>query len=335
LKIQRKYLNILSRIKSVLKNPENKSFFVAGHLNPDGDTIGGMLALDSFLKRLNKRDVSLYNYHSVPAICKFLKNYQKIKISDKIDGKFDVAIIIDCSDSSRIGGIIDPSKQAKTTIKIDHHADNNKWADINWSASNFSSVAEMIFMLFKFFGFHLTKEEAEYIYTGIVTDTHNFTQVNTNPQSHYIAAELLENGVDPVKIEKNIYGTKTLSALRILGKTLESITIHKSGRVAYAIITNDIFEKTGAKFEDTEGIINYIGMIPGAYVWALFKEMPDEKSIKVGLRSIEKVDINKIAKKFGGGGHKNAAGCTLNMPLDEAIRTVIPRINKYLKKINA
>ena len=291
--------------------------------------------MNSLLKRLGKKNVCLFNYHPVPAAFRFLKNSGDIKSAARVDKKFDVAVIIDCSDISRLGGIIDPDTQAGVTIKIDHHADDNKWADINWSASNFSSVSEMIFLLFRSLGFRPSREEAESIYAGIITDTHNFTQVNTNPQTHRIAGELLKYGVDPVKIEKNIYGTKTVSALHILGRTLENVKIHKSGRVAYAIITKDIFEKTGAKVEDTEGIINYIGMVPGAYVWALFKEMPDEDGVKVGFRSVERIDINRIAKKFGGGGHKNAAGCTLHLPLDKAVDTVILFLNKYLKNIDA
>ena len=330
-----RHRKVLLQIKDVLKNPENKSFLIAGHLNPDGDTIGGTLALGSLLRRLDKKNIFLFNYHPVPAIYRFLGHYKKIKSAQETRRKFDVAIIIDCSDINRLGGMIEQTRKAKTTIKIDHHADNKKWADINWSAAEHSSVAEMIYLLFQSFKFRLNKEEAEDIYTGIVTDTYNFTQINTNPQSHFIAGELLKCGVNPVKIVKNVYGTKSLSILRLLAKTLESIKISKSGRVAYAVITKNIFKQTGAGPEDTEGVINYLGMVPGVYVWVLFKEVPNEKYVKAGFRSIENIDINKFAGEFGGGGHKNAAGCSLNMDINKAVRTIIPRIDGYLKKINA
>ena len=326
-----KQRNALLKIKRALKDPSNKSFFIAGHLNPDGDTVGGTLALYSLLLRLKKKAVFPYNRHSVPAIYRFLNNSGKIITADRVEGNFDVAIIIDCADPARTGGIIDVSKQARTVIKIDHHADDRRWAGINFAGPEYSSVTEMIFYVFREMGVRPTREEAECLYTGIVTDTRNFVQPNTTPRSHYVAAGLLGLGADPVKVEKNVYGTKPVSALLLLGKTLENIKVSGSGEIAYSVITKGIFKKTGAAYEDAESIINYVGMVPGVLVWVLFKEIPGEKGLKAGFRSVERIDVNRFAKLFGGGGHKNAAGCTLNMPLDEAVKKVLGSLNKYLK----
>jgi len=331
LKVPRKYESPLAALKSVLKNPKNKSFFVSGHQRPDGDTIGGCLAVYSLLRRL-KKDVFLCNFDAVPSFLEFLPNSSKLKNIKTTDKKFDVAIILECSELSRFGNIIDPKKQSKVTINIDHHAYDRKWADINWIDSGSSSVSEMIFYLFKFLELPLTNAEATSLYIGIVTDTHNFTQTNTNAQSHVIASELLKNGVEPAVIEKNVYGTKSLKTLRLLSEALKNIKIDSAGKIAYIQITNRDFLKTKTAPEDTEEIINYAGMIPNVLVWLFFRETKKKNFIKVSFRSVRDIDVNKIAGTFGGGGHRNAAGCTVKGTMQEVVNTVVTCIQKELKK---
>ena len=329
LKVPQKYKSQLAALKSVLKNPKNKSFFVAGHQKPDGDTIGGMLALYSLLIRL-KKNVELFSYDSVPSFLKFLTDSEKIKKVNKTDRQFDVAVILECSELSRLGNIINPKKQSKITVNIDHHAYERKWADINWTDSCSSSVSEMIFYLFVSLGLPLTKEEATSLYVGIVTDTHNFTQTNTNTQSHIVASELLRSGVEPPSIEKNVYGTKSLNTLRLLSEALRNIKIDSVGKIAYIRITNKDFRQTKTTPEDTEEIINYAGMVPGVLVWLLFRETQKKNLIKVSFRSVRDIDVNKIAGTYGGGGHRNAAGCTVKGTMPEVIKTVISVVEKYL-----
>lgn len=329
LKVPQKYKSPLAALKSVLKNPKNKSFFVAGHQRPDGDTIGGMLALYSLLIRL-KKNVELFSYDSIPSFLKFLPDSEKIKKVNKTDGQFDVAIILECSELSRLGDIIYPKKQSKITVNIDHHAYERKWADINWTDSCSSSVSEMIFYLFMFLELPLTKEEATSLYVGIVTDTHNFTQTNTNAQSHIIASELLRNGIEPPVIEKNIYGTKSLNTLHLIGASLRNIKIDNKGKIAYIQITNKDFRQTKTTPEDTENIINYAGMIPNVLVWLLFRETQKKNRIKVSFRSVKNINVNKIAGTYGGGGHKNAAGCTVKGTMQKVIDTVLSVVKKHL-----
>lgn len=331
LKVPGKYISPLAALKSAIKNPKNKFFFVAGHLRPDGDTIGGCLAVYSILRRL-KKDVLLCNFDTVPSFLKFLPNSSKLKNIKKTDRKFDVAIILECSELSRFGNIINPKKQSKVTINIDHHAYDRKWADINWIDSESSSVSEMIFYLFKFLELPLTEEEATSLYVGIVTDTHNFTQTNTNSQSHIIASELLRSGVEPSVIEKNVYGTKSFNALCLLGTSLRNIKIDSTGKIAYIQITNRDFYETKTSPEDTEDIINYAGMIPNVIVWLLFRETQKKNLIKVSLRSVRDIDVNKIAGTFGGGGHRNAAGCTVNGTMQGVMNIVLAAVKKELKK---
>ncbi len=329
LKIPEKYKSQLAALKSVLKNPKNKFFFVAGHQRPDGDTIGGCLAVYSLLRRL-KKDVFLCNFDTVPSFLKFLPNASKLKNIKKTGRKFDVAVILECSELSRLGDIIYPKKQSKITVNIDHHAYERKWADINWTDSRSSSVSEMIFYLFVSLGLPLTKEEATSLYVGIVTDTHNFTQTNTNTQSHIVASELLRSGAEPPIIEKNVYGTKSLNTLRLLSEALRNIKIDSVGKIAYIQITNDDFRRTKTIAEDTGEIINYAGMVPGVLVWLLFRETQKKNLIKVSFRSVRDIDVNKIAGTFNGGGHRNAAGCTVKGKMEKVIKTVISVVKKHL-----
>ena len=330
-KVPQKYKSHLAALKSVLKNPKNKLFFVAGHQKPDGDTIGGMLALYSLLTRL-KKNIKLFSCDSVPSFLEFLPDSEKIKKLKKTDGQFDVAVILECSELYRLGNIINPKKQSKITVSIDHHASEKNWADINWTDSRSSSVSEMIFYLFRSLDLPLTKEEAISLYVGIVTDTHNFTQTNTNAQSHIVACELLRSGVEPPEISKNIYGTKSLNTLRLLSEALRNIKIDSAGKIAYIQITNKDYRQTKTIAEDTEEIINYAGMVPGVVVWMLFRETQKKNFIKVSFRSVRDIDVNKIAGTFDGGGHRNAAGCTVKGKMGKVIKTVISVVRKELKK---
>ncbi|MFH1540962.1 MAG: bifunctional oligoribonuclease/PAP phosphatase NrnA [Elusimicrobiota bacterium] len=342
LNIPKKYKSYLADLKNIIENPKNKRFFIAGHQRPDGDSIGGCLAVYSLLHRL-KKSVFLYSFDPVLSYLSFLPNSEKIKKIKKTDDKFDVAIILECSESSRLGNIINLKKQSKITVSIDHHASKKNWADINWADQNSSSVSEMIFYIFKFLNMSITKEEAVSLYTGIITDTHKFTQTNTNSQSHIVTAELLKHGIKPQVIEKNIYGTKSLNTLHLIGALLKNIRTDDTGKIAYIQIANDDFCQTKTTYEDTDGIINYAGMIPGVLVWLLFREMHStncqtgvraiENLVNVSFRSVKNIDVNKIAGIFDGGGHKNAAGCTIKGTMSKAINVVLAIIQKELKNV--
>lgn len=283
----------------------------------------------SILKRL-KKDVFLYNYDPTPSFLKFLPYSEKIVVTQKVDKKFDVGVFLECSEISRFGNMIDVKKNIKTAINIDHHLFQQEWADINWFDSTSSSVSEMIYYVFKYLKMSLTKEEATLLYTGIVTDTYNFRHANTTSQSHIITSELLKYGVETNIINKHIYGTKTLNALHLLGIVLTKIKMSRSNRIAYTTITEDDLNKTKTTIEDTEEIINYAGMIPNVQVWLLFKEMHKQNLVKVSFRSAKEIDVNKISNKFGGGGHKNASGCTINGNLDKVIDIVIGYVESEL-----
>ncbi|OGS34482.1 MAG: hypothetical protein A2474_03305 [Elusimicrobia bacterium RIFOXYC2_FULL_34_12] len=331
MKIPLNYKKNLAEIKNVLKDPRNKTFFITGHTKPDGDAIGSMLALYSLLKRLGK-NAFIYSYDTIPSFLKFLTYSNKINIVKKIEKKFDVAVYFECADISRFGISMNINEQTKKTINIDHHILKTNWADINWFDHYSSSVSELVYFIFRYLKVPLTKIEAECLYVGIVTDTRNFTQANTNSRSHMIAAELLECGVDSATVEKYIYGTKSLNALKLTGIALDNMKTEESGRIAYTTITLDDYKKTNSTVEDTEGIINYVGMLPDIKVWMIFRELNEKNFIKVGFRSIKEIDVNKISNKFGGGGHRNASGCTVKGNINEAIKIILKEVKKAISK---
>jgi bifunctional oligoribonuclease and PAP phosphatase NrnA len=308
---------------------KNKTFFVAGHVKPDGDTIGSALALGSLLERLGKK-VELYSKEPVPDYLLFLPDVKKIKIKKKVTREFDCSIILECKDLERMGNLI-TKEQTKSIINIDHHSSFSNFGDINYVNPKASASAEQIFKLFRYLKMPLTPNEAMALYVGLVTDTGMFQQANTTPDSFRMAADLVHEGrLDPTFIYRNIYAVKTPSSLRLLGKALSTLKNSFSGRVAYMAITREAYDETGSAEIDTEGIINYTMMMPGVLIGVLFKETDQPGTLKVSFRSRDDLDINKIAKEFGGGGHKNAAGCNILGDLSQVEKTVLEHIQKIL-----
>ena len=316
----------LSLIAKAIKN--NKSFFIAGHLNPDGDTLGTGLALASLLARLGKK-AKVYSRNPVPDYLKFLHGTGKINITDNARGKFDCAIILECLDFQRMGDII-ASSQAKTVVNIDHHANFNHFGHVNYIEPKAASSSEIIFYLFNFLKMKITQHEATALYVGLVTDTGKFQYNNTTSSAVYMASCLIDAGVKPYYVYHKLYSTKTLTSLKLLGLSLNSIKMTPSGKIAYLEITNDMYKASGSNVTETEGIVNQALKIPKVMIGVLFREEKDKNTVKVSLRSHENFDVNKVAQYFGGGGHKNAAGCTFKGSMDLAKKTFLKRLEKLV-----
>jgi phosphoesterase RecJ-like protein len=313
-------LKKLKSISEIIK--KSKTFFIAGHIKPDGDSLGSALALRSVLTRLGKI-ATVYCIDDIPPFLAFLKNSKTIKKSAKKTQKFDCAIILESVDFARMGNII-AKEQAKKIINIDHHFMFTPFGDINYVFPKASSTAELVFSLFEYMKIKLTKDEADCLYTGIVTDTGRFQQLNTTPESHIAAAKLIEAGVKPEDICSDVYGNVSLESLKLLSCALSNIKTNFKGRFAYSFLTKDMFKQSGAKESETEGIVNFLLSIKGVKAACLFKEI-DANSTKVSFRSIKTFNVLDIAKQCGGGGHKTAAGCSIKLEVAQAI--------EYIKKI--
>jgi phosphoesterase RecJ-like protein len=308
---------------------QSKTFFIAGHVKPDGDSLGAALALRSVLNRLGKT-ADVYCRDEVPHFLSFLKNSKKIKKSAKKTDFFDCAIILESIDFARMGDIIS-KRQAKKIINIDHHSMFTPFGDINYVVPSSSSVSELVFFLFEYMKIKLTKDEADCLYTGIVTDTGRFQQLNTTVESHTAAAKLMQAGVNPEEIYSNVYGSVSLASLKLLGFALSNIKVEFNGIFAYCVLTKEMFKQSGAQDNETEGIVNFLFSIKGVQAACLFKES-DGNSTKASFRSVKTVNVLDIVKQCGGGGHKTAAGCTIKKPPAQAVSF----IKKLLKgRLNA
>lgn len=309
---------ILDAISKIIK--QSKTFFIAGHTKPDGDALGSGLALASLLKRMGKK-VTHCSLDPVPQDMVFMKGSKNIKITNKISKKFDCAIILECINFTRMGDIISPY-QAKKIINIDHHLAHTNFGNVNYIIPSSSSVSELIYDVFINLKKTPTKEEAENLYIGIVTDTGRFQQLNTNANSHLVVAELLKCGVKSNKLCKQLFLTMEISKMKLYGLALSNIETAFDEKLVYIKLTKDMFNKAKASDTDTDGIINYCISAPKAVVGCLLKEV-DKKTTKLSFRSIEKFNLLNIVKLFNGGGHKNAAGCTINADINVATKKII------------
>lgn len=238
-----------------------------------------------------------------------------------------VFLVLDCGDAKRVPGF-DPSK-AKTIIVIDHHETNDGFGDINLVEPDRSSTAEIVFDVLKELAQPISQEVAECLFTGIYTDTGGFRYSDTTPSTFEAAKQLVELGARPWKVAVEIYESSPVRRIKLLGLCLETLQLHLEGKVASLYVTLDMYKKTGALPEDTEDFVNYARGIKGVEVGIFMRELY-EGGVKVSLRSKEKVNVAKVARELGGGGHQNAAGCELNMGIREALKILLEKIAQQL-----
>jgi len=304
----------------------SKSFFLAGHLNPDGDTIGSMLAIASVLKRMGKR-VRVFSQDPVPQNLNFLPRTSSIT-SRLPKTSFDAAILLECSTPARGGNLAPVLKRCGKVVNIDHHKTSEFYGDINIVEPHSSSTAEIVYRLFFNMNVAVSRLEATYLYTGIVTDTGRFHFPATSPRTLEVASRLLETGFKFSRINDLIYATKAKEALKILGRALESMEFRANGKLAVITVTLKDFSDFGASPEHTENVINY-GLMPhGVKAAVMFREETDK--ISVTFRSRGALDVSAVAKQFGGGGHRNASGCKMHGSLEEVKKTVIETLIQRL-----
>jgi bifunctional oligoribonuclease and PAP phosphatase NrnA len=288
------------------------------------------LAFASFLRRLRKK-VDIVNAEPVPVSLMFLPGADAVRTSRKVDKNYDVVVVFECSGPARMGNIIDLDRQAGTVINIDHHAHHNYFGDINLINPKASSNSEQLFYVFRRAKMPITRDEAAALYVGLVTDTGRFQQENTNVFSHEVAAGLLKSGAPVAEIARRIYGTRSEASLRLLSRALASLRLSAGGKVSSMALTRKDFEETSAAADDTEDVVNYGLMIPSVAATMFFREEEDGKGVKVSFRGKGEVDLCRIAVSFGGGGHRNASGCGVPGPLDEAIRRVSEIVEKAVR----
>lgn len=304
----------------------NKKFLISSHINAEADAVGSQFALASILRRMGKR-VTLVNQDSLPYNLLFLS--KGLNLNGRPKGNFDVAIVLDAPELKRVGRVARYLANARLILNIDHHVSNNLYADVNWVDTKASSVGEMIFRLCPALGLKINKYEALCLYAAIMTDTGSFKYISTTSKTHQITAQLLDKGISPNRVYKNIYESNSFQDMVLLGKSLATMKKCAGGKIASITVTKQMLKSTGAYLEAAEDFVNFVRSVRGVKVAISFREL-NKNEIRVSLRSHGEIDVNKIAGRFGGGGHIAASGCTIRGSLKEAERKLIKVVKEFL-----
>ena len=312
----------IAAVKTAIK--KNSKFLISSHINPEGDSIGSQIAMASLLKKLGKEAVIL-NESPTPHFLRFLPGAENILKEISVDLHFQAAIILDCPDLTRIGNISRYIEKDTVLINIDHHVSNINFGKYNWVDLEVSSTGEMVFDLYKAFKAGIEYDEAMAMYVSIMTDTGSFRYTNTSSKTHKIAAKLIDIGIKPYEIYGKIYETSSIQDMNLLGEALRTLKVTPDGKVAWLWVTKEALKNTKASLEGTEGIINFARSIEGVDIAILFRETGTEDRIKVSFRSKGRVDVNKLASFFNGGGHVTASGCTVFGKTEEVEKKVLEK----------
>lgn len=315
----------------ILAIKSSKKSLVLAHQNPDGDTLGSMLAVGALLRKLG-HEVDHSISDPVPQIYKFLPFTDLVKAPDDKDLKneYDLAFSLDCGSVKRLGKAQSLWAKAKKTINIDHHISNEKFATINWIEADATSTGQVVHVLAKALNIEVTKEIASLLYTTLLTDTGCYSLSNTNAKALSWGAELINLGADHERIYKEAFLEKPYRAIKTFGSAINNLNVIEDGEIAWTFVTSEIMKSFSATSEDTEDIADYMMRTKGVKVGVFFRE--DQNETKVSLRSNTSFDVSKIAMSMGGGGHKRAAGINIKEPFnkvkDLVLNTVIEEFRK-------
>lgn len=320
---------IIHQIADIIKN--KKSFLITAHVFPDGDSLGSVLALGTYLKEKLGKTVDMVQDGSVPPHYRFLPNQEQIKSKNQIAKKYDVVIVLECPDPKRMGNVLDDLDKGYELLNIDHHQDNEMYGTVNLLDLQAAAVGEVVYAIIqKIDGTKLSKEIATCLYTAILTDTGGFIYSNTTGRTLRISADLLDHGAEAWKIAKEVYHTKPLSLTQLMGKMMSSIATANHGKIAYGFVSKKMFQETGCEPGDTEGFITPVRAVAGAEIAMLFQETNDG-NVKLSIRSSGKQDVAAMAKKLGGGGHKMAAGTMMEGDLASVMEPIIEKVSQWME----
>jgi len=285
-----------------------------GHVHPDGDVLGTLFGLGLALGAAGG-SVTFAGPHPVPDTLAFLPGTDRWQVWKAAPGTFDIIVMTDCPNPARSEGLLEGARGRETRVlNIDHHPDNRRYGTANWIDPSAAATGEMIFDLVHALGLRVTPAVALNLFTAIHTDTGSFRYSNTTPRTFRIAAELAAAGADPALVSDRLYQQRAGDSLVQLGEVLRRVEISDDGQVAWLSVPRGLVTR---EFLEAEDLVGYPRSVRGVKVAVLFTEEEPGK-VKASLRGKGDVPVNAIAHRFGGGGHENAAGCTLSGTLAEA-----------------
>jgi phosphoesterase RecJ-like protein len=318
---------MLSQVVELIES--KRRFAITSHIRPDGDSLGSSLGLYWLLRALDK-EVEVIMRDPVPHAYQQLPGADDVRVTPKVDPSYNAVFVIECSDITR-PGLIDLEKQF--VVNIDHHSTTALFGSINWIDSTASAVGEMIYNLCKATGVRVTKEIAECVYTALITDTGSFHYSNTTERTFKVASELVRTGVKPAKTAEAVFASYPWSRIQLMGAVLSTARRDESGRVACMRQSLEMQEQAKASDEDADGFVNYPLTVGEVEAVAMLKESAPGV-YRTSLRSKGEVNVAKVAEKFGGGGHRNAAGCTLKGNWDEAETIIVGLLQEAVQRAN-
>ena len=309
---------------------EAKSILLFPHINIDGDALGSCAAICKTL-RSNGKDAWILLEDDIPANLRFLDKGYCTYDMDIIKNP-DICMCVDCGDLGRFPKRAEKFNKGKTTICIDHHRTTVFFCQYNYVDSVEAATGQIAFDLIRLMGIKPDEEIGEAIFAAITTDTGDFQYSNTQKKSHLIAAELYDWGVDFNKVSVEIYENVRMEKIMLKNKAMETLKLVGNGLGAIMHITQEMLEETGAAMDESEGLAQDLRSIAGVEFSALIKES-EPGVARVSLRAKRRGDVAKIAQRLGGGGHTKAAGCTINLPIEEAVAVVEEEIEKAIEEL--
>lgn len=316
---------------------DNERFFVTSHLSPDGDAVGSQIALGRFLEKLGKT-VAMINSDDLPYSLDWMPGADQVEVFDsslhqhEAVAEADVLFVLDTNDEERLGRIGSMVRGASgTSVLVDHHLEPEQWFDVQFVRNTAAATGELVYEIIEQIDPSLIDEEiATALYTAIMTDTGSFRYSSVTPRLHRIVADVLERGeIEPAPIHETIYDRRSMPGLRLLGRMLNRIRLRYDGQLGYSVVTQRMVEDTGASWDDKKGFVNYVLSIEGVKTALLFSETDD--GAKISFRSEADVRVDKWARHFDGGGHRNAAGAYVKGPtFEEVIEEVIEAASDYI-----
>jgi len=303
----------------------NGKILIFTHENPDADGIGSMLALYIFLKKKGK-DVECAMKDPVPEVLDFLPQVEKIKTLPNKE-PYDIGILVDAAGINRAGTDV----KAKEFIRVDHHIGGDFYGGSDTVDTTAPSTTYIVANILREWNENLIdKDIATCLYTGLITDTGAFRHNNVDDRAFDMAKFLVQKGADPHYIATMVYERNKLSTVKLLQETLSTLKLYENGKISSLTVERKTLQKCGAKEEETEGLVNYARSIDGVEVAFIMIQKEDLQTWRVSLRGKGKVDVRNIAAHFGGGGHRDAAGCRIKGAKEEVEKKLVERIKQEL-----
>ncbi len=300
---------------------------LASHINPDGDTLGSNLALAHMLRKMGKGAVPL-SHDGVPDIYRWMPGQEWIR-QETQERDFDLAIVCDTGTTDRVGRARPAIESTPVSLCIDHHLSEGSFGQIRIVDSKASATGELVYALLRELKAEIDPAIADCLMCALITDTGSFRYMNVTPRTFRIAGALQRAGASPANINERVFENRSFAGVKLMGRALESLQTSADGRIAWAHVRASDYEELNATDEETEGIVGEVRALQGVQVAILFREVPGRK-IRISLRSREGYDVSRVAQAFGGGGHRLAAGCSADPPLEDAEQKVLAETARWM-----